>query len=291
MVLAGTIKVQITNGDSTQVRRVLCPKTGSDFRYLLAKWLGSEAECTVTYEDNEKDEVTLGSCEWEWNEAHAVFDAMGPEVVPKFKVVVCNSPPPPDTHELQKRILTLENEMQAIKALVGETIFNDTVPWGTIEAKLGSKHIPLLRYLMQCEGPPPLNQPQSYVTRQQYEEFVKYFPLATLTEDLDFLIAHNLVIVGLTTEQSEVYLASRPKGSFVIRPSRRYPRSLVVTMKADNNAVTHRIIQLRAHPQFLSDPEPRTIRKLAEELLQHQHSTNEVLLATSIANLTVAGYK
>eukprot|EP01064_Diplonema_japonicum_P025358 TRINITY_DN3669_c2_g3_i1.p1 TRINITY_DN3669_c2_g3~~TRINITY_DN3669_c2_g3_i1.p1 ORF type:complete len:282 (+),score=68.76 TRINITY_DN3669_c2_g3_i1:59-904(+) len=276
----GTIKVAI-EGEQQQVRRVLCPKTNADFQKQVAKWLGEAGtgKCTVKYIDNEDDEVTMGSSEKEWEEALGVFGIMGS--TPKFSVVPYEKE---SCNNLQHRVHMLEAEVRALKELLTSNLFDDKIPWEAIQAKVGPKHISLMKYLMQCEGPPPLNPPRPYATREQFEAFTQYFPLATLSEDLDFLVDNKLVIPGLSTELAETRLQTAPVGSFVVRPSRRMPRSMVVTIKVDTY-VSHRIVHLKEFFASVASTtaHPHTMRGLAEHLL-----STATLDGT---NLAAIGYK
>eukprot|EP00756_Hemistasia_phaeocysticola_P003635 Hpha_TRINITY_DN12349_c1_g1::TRINITY_DN12349_c1_g1_i1::g.156046::m.156046 len=180
---------------------------------------------------------------------------------------------------------TADELMTAVKAAAAElaaksrykydVIFqeDDHITWDLFFARIAHTHpynqqphfyniyrhlFPLVRYLMQGEGDEPdLNAPRQHVRYEEdWKPFQTYFPMESMFEDISFLNDNCYLHLHSHTKLLDRALKGRPRGSFLIRPSKREPGRLVLTamVKGQNRSevrLTHKIIYLHQETQHL----------------------------------------
>ncbi|KAJ9454886.1 hypothetical protein DIPPA_02842 [Diplonema papillatum] len=143
--------------------------------------------------------------------------------------------------ELRDRIRVLEDTIQYFSTnfFRPQQLFYESLSWAVVINLLFPKPeqgelARCMRYLSQCDMSPPTCVSEGELSRDEYISFLQYFPLASLHSDLQYLLDHSLVMVGLTTENAERLLRSNQcrEGSFFVRPSKRYKRRLVISHKS-----------------------------------------------------------
>ena len=196
------IKIYIKQGGGCEVRRIPMPDTLEQFDKLLKNW-NHERKYELTYVDEDKDTIVC-STELEWNELKR-----------NHPIVVT---------------ATFQTEDISVPS-------TGSISWKQLREDVPEVGdcIDYLRYFTST----PL---ADYVDRTVLQQLMTIFgtpSIGDLCADLIWLCGIGVVALGITADTAASFLSDKPQGSFIFRPSGRYPGQVAISRKSDHNKASH----------------------------------------------------
>ena len=209
------LKLLIWKGANKEIRRIPAPRTFDELLKVLSEWNINGHESVIRYHDRDGDEVTLGS-NMEWGEALREVEAGS-----TFQVVV----------DAETSELSSANYLGGYSLCSPDSSSISFEEMETTYAGVASCK-DCIKYLFGCKSS------NSRVSCSVVFEILGYFGKVnepevnpTVFEDIRWLFDNEHLVLGVTTKNSVDFFSNKPVGSFIFRPSFRFPGKMVLTTK------------------------------------------------------------